>query len=195
MALGIHYHKEVSVMSDNKGKNVGLMVVIIIVLLIVLIRFNPFILAPFGALSGVFHAIRDVINDGVCMLKGRFWGFPFSSFFSLIFLVIWIAVIMWVYRDAERRRMNGLLWALLVFIGNLIGLIIYLIVRNDYVTDQQEEKEDLATSTCPKCNKPIKPDFAYCPHCTAPLKGVCHKCNRDVEPEWMVCPHCGNNLK
>ncbi len=182
-------------MSENKGRNVGLMVVIVIVLLIVLARFNPFILAPFGALSGVFHALRDVISDGVCILKGRFWGWPFASFFSLVFLVIWIAVIMWVYRDAERRRMNGLLWALLVFIGNLIGLIIYLIVRNDYVSDRQEEKEELHGFNCPKCNKPIKLDFAYCPHCTAPLKGVCHKCNRDVEPEWKVCPHCGNNLK
>ena len=45
-------------------------------------------------------------------------------------LVIWIAICVYVYRDATARGMeNAVLWLLLVIVGGPIGLIVYLIVR------------------------------------------------------------------
>ncbi|MGQ9720739.1 MAG: PLDc N-terminal domain-containing protein [Candidatus Jordarchaeum sp.] len=35
----------------------------------------------------------------------------------------------WVYRDAEERGMEGVIWLLIVLLTGIIGLIIYLIVR------------------------------------------------------------------
>ena len=56
----------------------------------------------------------------------------------LIPLIILIVVGIWVYRDAKERGMNGALWALLVILGTLFGLIpglliliIYLVVRKE----------------------------------------------------------------
>ncbi len=48
---------------------------------------------------------------------------------SAVFLLIWLAVLIWVYKDAKRRGKSGLLWFLVVLFLNIIGLIIWLIVR------------------------------------------------------------------
>ncbi len=52
---------------------------------------------------------------------------------TLLLPVIWFIVAIlcciWVYRDAEKRGMSGVLWLIVVLIIGIIGLIIYLIVR------------------------------------------------------------------
>ena len=88
--------------------------------------------------------------------------------------------------------MNGVLWALLVFIGNLIGLLIYLIVRSDSLPPQAVEPK---MKTCLSCQKSVGEDFVFCPHCGARMEGVCPSCGKKVEEEWKVCPHCGEKLK
>jgi len=117
---------------------------------------------------------------------------PFLSGLSFLFLIIWICVIIWVYRDAVRRGMNGVLWALLVFIGNLVGLLIYLIVRSDSARASPAETPH---QSCPKCQKVVSAGFAYCPHCGAPIQNVCPVCGKRVEESWKACPHCGERLK
>lgn len=47
----------------------------------------------------------------------------------IVALAVWIALLVWVYRDASRRGMNGALWVAVVFFLHLIGLVIYLVVR------------------------------------------------------------------
>ena len=50
---------------------------------------------------------------------------------GLLFFAIYIASLVWVYRDAESRGKSGILVALLVaFISWPIGLIVWLIVRD-----------------------------------------------------------------
>jgi len=44
-------------------------------------------------------------------------------------LVVWIALLIWVYRDASRRGMNAVLWVIVVFFLHLLGFIVYLIAR------------------------------------------------------------------
>jgi heme/copper-type cytochrome/quinol oxidase subunit 2 len=67
------------------------------------------------------------------------WLWGFSLLFCLVPLVWFIVAILlciWVYRDAERRGMNGVLWLIIVLIAGIIGLIIYLIVRKDKTSGQ-----------------------------------------------------------
>lgn len=50
---------------------------------------------------------------------------------GLVFFAIYIASLVWVYRDAQRRGKSGILVALLVaFISWPIGLIVWLVVRD-----------------------------------------------------------------
>ena len=175
-------------MATSTGKTIGL---ILLVLLIVWLAANitPFFIAPFGIFSGAIESLdlpHVKIGRIIPSLRSTFY-----SVFSLVLLIIWILVIVWVYRDAERRGMNGLLWALLVLIGNLIGLIIYLIVRSDIAPAQRAAP---ALQTCPKCQKQVSTTYAFCPYCAARLHAVCPKCEKPTEENWKVCPHCGEKL-
>lgn len=48
----------------------------------------------------------------------------------LVFLVFYIVIAAWVYKDAESRGMSGALWVVLVIFLGLIGLILYLVIRS-----------------------------------------------------------------
>ena len=179
-------------MANSTGKTIGIVLLILIGGLLVL-RMTPFILAPFGIVSNVFNRVEAHLTNGVHGWNpGFYWGFPFIGIFSILLLVFWIIVIVWVYRDAEQRGMNGVLWALLVFIGNLIGLLIYLIVRSDNIPASTPKKE---IYICSNCKKPIDPSFKFCPHCGEVLNDVCPQCKKPIETDWKICPNCGKELK
>lgn len=176
-------------MTNNKGKVFGL-ILLIIGLAWIALRITPFYFAPFGIFSNISQTIKHTVSDRLSMGNNFIFPFPSLHIVSLILLVIWILVIAWVYRDAERRKMNGLLWALLVLIGNLIGLIIYLIIRTESRTRVPEEN----LPVCPGCQKPIQDDFAFCPSCGHVLKPQCPKCKTEIRNGWKICPHCGTKI-
>lgn len=63
---------------------------------------------------------------------GYGYGFPFFSLGMMLFwLVVFIAIAYLVYKDANSRGMNGLLWFILVIIPmiGVLFLIMYLILR------------------------------------------------------------------
>jgi len=49
---------------------------------------------------------------------------------SVVFLIIGIALAVWVYKDAKKRDMNAAVWLLIVLLTGCCGCIIYLIVRD-----------------------------------------------------------------
>ncbi|MFH1943059.1 MAG: zinc ribbon domain-containing protein [bacterium] len=175
-------------MATSTGKTIGLIFIILLILLAVG-RLTPWLFAPLGIFPGFFNFLRVPPSiEGIGCWTGGFVRFvPL-----LILTVLWIAVIVWVYKDAERRGMNGILWALLVFIGNLIALLIYLIVRSDNLPTSDRT---LATRPCSNCQKPVTPNYVFCPHCGTRLQAVCPKCERPIEDDWQVCPSCGEKLK
>jgi hypothetical protein len=180
-------------MATSTGKTIGL-ILLVLVILFLSWRMTPLILAPLGLFPGAAQMIKmpgiEAINVNPFFHRG--WG---MSFLSLILFIIWIAVIVWVYRDAESRGMNGVLWALLVFIGNLIGLLIYLIVRSDPGKAPPGEAASPPPPPCPQCRKPVSPGFAYCPYCGTAMQGMCPGCGKPTEEDWKACPHCGHTLK
>jgi hypothetical protein len=62
-------------------------------------------------------------------------GFGFFSLAWLVFLILGLLLCVWIYRDANRRGMNGILWVLAILVGSffwlgwLVVLVIYLLVR------------------------------------------------------------------
>jgi hypothetical protein len=175
-------------MATSKGTSIVLAVIIILAALFIFRAF--FFVFPFGSVLGAFRTIRDTVppwNWGDHQLL----GFPATAIPLLIMTFIWLAVVIWVYRDAEKRGMNGLLWALLVFIGSIVGLIIYLIVRTEPGT---RLVNGAAKEPCPSCGQEVAAGFVFCPHCGFRVKPVCPSCQKPVDKSWKACPHCGTAL-
>jgi hypothetical protein len=57
--------------------------------------------------------------------------FFFGAFCAIyvVFFIVWIFVMIWVYRDAESRGKSGVLWAIVLFVGGIVGLILWFVVR------------------------------------------------------------------
>jgi len=114
-----------------------------------------------------------------------------SVFASIPVLIIMAALIcipfivgVYVYRDAKRRNMNALLWALVAALApTLIGVIVYLLVRSNY--------SDLK---CPLCDAAVTEQYVVCPKCGAKLRPSCPNCSMPVEDDWNVCPRCTHAL-
>ncbi len=176
-------------MATSPGKT-AVLIILILLMVFMFLRVTPLFMAPLGFLAGTVRGI-DIPNLGE-IFDGPFRPFHFPlSLMGLFMLALWVAVIIWIYRDAENRGMNGLLWALLVFIGNLIALIVYLIIRSE----SNKERSTQNKMICPDCEKSIADQYAYCPYCGASVKSVCPACKTDVQKDWLVCPKCGEKLE
>ena len=102
-------------------------------------------------------------------------------FAVLVDVAISVTMCVLVYKDAQKRDLNPVLWSLIVIlVPSLIGLIIYLIVRSD------KKKIPL----CPCCGGPVKEEYSVCPNCGNRLKNICRNCSMPLRPEWRVCPNC-----
>jgi len=175
-------------MATSKSTSIVLAVIIILAALLIFRAF--FFVFPFGSVLGAFRAIRDTVPPWN-WAEHTVLGFPATAIPLLIMTLIWLGVIIWVYRDAEKRGMSGLLWALLVFIGSIVGLIIYLIVRTE---PGARPANGTAKEACPSCGKDVAAGFVFCPHCGARVKPVCASCQKPVDKGWKACPYCGTPL-
>lgn len=102
----------------------------------------------------------------------------------IVFLIFGVQAFaaIFTHRDAARRNMNSMVWALVVLIGPLfLGFIVYMICR-----------EPISEYQCPKCGAAIKYDSNKCPSCYALLRTTCDKCGFPVKTGWNSCPNCGN---
>jgi hypothetical protein len=178
--------------TPNHGRNV-IMAILVVILLLFALR-SLFFVMPFGIFHGMGSAFREA---GQAFRNGWHFSGLFGNAFlftlPLAFLVLWIFVLVWVYRDAEQRGMSGILWMLLVLIGNIIGLIIYLIVRSE--SGHRPPATPSHNGKCPSCGKDVGGAYAYCPYCGTSLKPVCPSCKKPVNRDWKVCPNCGTSLE
>jgi heme/copper-type cytochrome/quinol oxidase subunit 2 len=109
---------------------------------------------------------------------GPGFGFAFFGamliFFVLLF-VVFLFVALWVYRDAESRGMSGVLWLILVLVAPIIGLILYLVLREEptrrrpYAPPPPPETTGLEGRTCPSCRRSVPADARFCPQCGVAL--------------------------
>ena len=109
------------------------------------------------------------------IIEQRDWAVPFLAGWAclapIIWLIIGILLCVWVYRDAESRKMNGALWLIIVLISGIIGLIIYLIVRKEKPPPPPTSRPEYtmaqpsAIKFCPYCGKEIEANAVFCPYC------------------------------
>lgn len=96
------------------------------------------------------------------------WLFGMSFAVCMIFIVIWfiifIAIAIWVYKDAERRGSSGALWLIIVILLGIIGIIIWLIVRPP-IGGHPKPQAPGTGRMCPNCGRPIPMDAQVCPYC------------------------------
>ena len=101
-----------------------------------------------------------------------------------ILLMLVIGVV--VYKDAKAHDLNPWLWMVVaVFTPNLIGVIIYLVVRSN-----QEKKY-----TCSNCNAEVKADYNVCPNCQAIFENTCEICKHALGSQMAYCPYCGAKVE
>lgn len=126
-----------------------------------------------------------------------------TAFGGAFLAALWVALIIWTYRDIRTRSRDPLvqiLSALLVAVLNLPGLLVYLILRpprtleEEYQRTLEEEAllqalEDLPL--CPGCERRVRDEWQVCPNCHTKLKKSCPNCGKLMELPWNICPFCG----
>ena len=110
-------------------------------------------------------SLKIIINmKGVCIMLsglGIASGIAglFTSLISLATLAASIALGVYIYRDANKRNMDGTFWLLIVCVSWVVGAAVYLIVRDDN-----------SAVECPNCNTVVKGNNAFCPKCGTEVK-------------------------
>jgi hypothetical protein len=55
------------------------------------------------------------------------------SLLGLIFALYWIGLALWIYKDANKKNTNASLWGLLVLVTNIVGVIVYLMFKQNSI--------------------------------------------------------------
>jgi Phospholipase_D-nuclease N-terminal len=108
------------------------------------------------ALAGAANCLAQQ-NDDAAGAAGCFACGGFVIFLVVGLVVLNVAILIWVARDAKARGMDSaILWMLLVFFLGIIGLVIYLLARPQG-----------NTIPCPNCGNKRLQASVRCPHCGA----------------------------
>lgn len=100
---------------------------------------------------------------------------------GLIFTIYWIGTALWVYKDADRRKVNPALWGGIVLITNIVGVIVYAMYKQ-------------ANKICYRCGAVQNKDNAFCSVCGTQINERCEKCNSIVSKNQKYCSSCGHKL-
>jgi RNA polymerase subunit RPABC4/transcription elongation factor Spt4 len=144
---------------------------------------------------GVFMSFDPTFLSGFALIL--------SSLTGAFLVALWVALVVWTYRDIRARhrdRLVHILAALLVAILNLPGVLVYLILRPQRTLEEEYqqtlEEEALLqaieeNTVCPGCERHVREDWVVCPSCQTKLRKPCHSCGRLMELPWNICPYCG----
>ena len=98
-----------------------------------------------------------------------------------ILALYWIGLALWVYRDAGKKQANAALWGLLVLLTNFVGLLIYIMVKQN-------------SKVCYKCGVMQGKENAFCIQCGVKLSNLCGNCGSIVNKNNVYCGKCGNKI-
>ena len=104
------------------------------------------------------------------------------------FAAILVGPALWVLADARKRGVQrAFLWALFALLGNVIGAVVYVLVRDQRPTQRP----------CGACGRPVQSSHAGCPYCgslQASAKRSCAQCRNELELDWRFCPYCRSEV-
>jgi hypothetical protein len=149
-------------------------------------------------IDSILQALQKVLNSNILTIA-------LEAVIAYL-AVLWIAIIIWVSKDANNRT-NSLLFQvfailIVIVLTPLFGLLIYLIIRPSRTLTEQyleniqlqildEEGKKESMDKCPVCNAYISREYKFCPHCAAKVKKVCPACKKLYQTNWDICPYCG----
>ncbi len=126
-------------------------------------------------------------------------------------LLLWLSIIVWVYRDIRDRTRDLGLQVLAVFVVmmffpafNIPGLALYLMLRpretleESYARSLEEEallREIGDEGMCPSCRRFVERTWRVCPFCATQLKDICQKCEQLLSFNWVACPYCASERR
>jgi uncharacterized membrane protein YhaH (DUF805 family) len=107
----------------------------------------------FALLAMAFQARHT--DPGAAGAAGVCGCFGFFGFVIIALIVLNLALLVWVARDAKARGMDSaILWMILVMFTGVVGLVIYLFARPQG-----------NTIACSHCGNKRLQVSAKCPHC------------------------------
>jgi RNA polymerase subunit RPABC4/transcription elongation factor Spt4 len=110
--------------------------------------------------------------------RSRNWQEAMVATFCLSFAAYWLLVALWVFADALANRKRALLWGAFALLTNLIGLLVYLLVKS------------ITPHACPRCHRTMEEYFSICPYCGPVQNHPCIQCGTPVQSDWSFCPIC-----
>ncbi len=125
-----------------------------------------------------------------------------TAFFGAFLAALWLSLVFWTHRDVRSRtqdRIVQILAALVVLVLNVLGVIIYFILRPRQTLDEAYqrslEEEALLSQiesrvVCPGCGANAEIGWQVCPHCHTRLRKPCVRCGKLMELPWQICPYC-----
>ena len=106
----------------------------------------------------------------------------FTAFvLALIFVVYWIGLALWAFKDASKNQKNSSLWGIIVLLTNLVGVIIYEMYKQN-------------SMICNKCGFMQSKKNIFCTKCGNQLNDLCSKCGNITCKGDQYCSKCGNKL-
>ena len=76
--------------------------------------------------------------------------------FVVVWFIVWLMVAIWVYKDAQKRDKNGVMWLIIVILLGIIGFIIWFLVRGEVPASGRK---------CSNCGRLLPMDVKVCPYC------------------------------
>lgn len=127
------------------------------------------------------------------------------SYILVYFAILWILFCLWVLKDISSRTRNPLhilLSVFFVFVLNLPGLLLYLMLRPEKTIEEAKALDIHLLSqledgliNCGNCTNIMRRHYKFCTICGASLLANCESCNKQINPIWLSCAHCGVNLQ
>jgi len=119
-----------------------------------------------------------------------------------VLTAMWVGMALWTFRDMRARSRDVLAQiaaTLMVVVLNVVGLILYLMLRpRETLAEAYErslEEEALLQGieekpACPGCGRPSNVQWQVCPYCHTRLKKGCVQCKQLLDLPWNICPYC-----
>jgi hypothetical protein len=100
---------------------------------------------------------------------------------GLIFILYWIGLAIWIYKDASKKQNNAAIWGIIVLITNLAGVFIYFLFKQN-------------SKVCDKCGLMQSKDNIFCMQCGNKINESCSECGHIVSKGENYCSKCGNKI-
>ncbi len=111
--------------------------------------------------------------------------------FMVVSTIIQIPFLIWLYRDAESRGMDGTKWLFIGLCFGCVGCIVYLFVRDD---NPPQSPSSNTSDGNQLTHFPSDTSITHVP----PSSGTtfkCPNCNNLVYYNQDFCQHCGKQLR